>query len=78
MSGAWRWQEIMPIASSALTLHSAKYYRDRAAYMRGVAEEKLITPQLRKACLQAAADYEALAEKAEAEKIERNKIEDER
>lgn len=44
--------------------------------MRGVAEEKLITPQLRKACLQAAADYETLAEKAEAEKIERNKTED--
>ena len=62
----------MSIASSALNLHSAKYYRDRAAYMRDIAEDKSITPQLRKACLQAAADYDALAGKAEAEKAARN------
>lgn len=66
----------MSIASSALTLHSAKYYRDRAAYMRAIAEDKSITPKLRKACLQAATDYEALAQKAEAEKAGRNKTED--
>jgi hypothetical protein len=63
----------MSIASSALTLHSAKYYRDRAAYMRAIAEDKSITLKLRKACLQAAADYEALAEKAEKEKAEDGK-----
>jgi hypothetical protein len=62
----------MPIASSALTLHSAKYYRDRAAYMRNVAEDKMITPQLRTAFLQAAADYEALAEKAEQVQPDKN------
>ena len=67
----------MPIASSALTLHSARYYRDRAAYMRDMADDQLITPQLRKACLQAADDYEALAEKAEAEEGRQNKIGDE-
>jgi hypothetical protein len=61
-------------ASSVSVLHSAKYYRDRAAYMRNIAEDKSITPQLRKACLQAAADYDALAEKAEAEKAQRDKI----
>lgn len=64
----------MPVASSALTLHSAEYYRDRAAYMRSVAEDKMVTPQLRTACMQAAADYEALAEKAD--EVQRNKTGD--
>jgi hypothetical protein len=62
----------MPIASSALTLHSAKYYRDRAAYMRSMAKDKMITPRLRTAFLQAAADYEALAEKAEQVQPDKN------
>jgi len=40
------------------------YYLDRAAYLRGLAKDAQ-TPQLRKSCLKAAADYDALAEKAE-------------
>lgn len=77
ISDARRWRWVMSIASSALTLHSAKYYRGRAAHMRNMAEDRSITPQLRKACLQAAADYDALAQKAEAEKAERNEVRDE-
>ena len=42
------------------------YYLDRAAYLRGLAENAQ-TPQLRKSCLKAAADYDALAAKAELE-----------
>jgi hypothetical protein len=40
------------------------YYLDRAAYLRGLAQDAQ-TPQLRQSCLRAAADYDALAEKAE-------------
>jgi len=39
------------------------YFLDRAAYMRGLAQEAG-TPQLRNSCLKAAAEYESLAEKA--------------
>jgi hypothetical protein len=42
------------------------YYLDRAAYLRGLAKDAQ-TPQLRKSCLKAAADYDELAEKAEKE-----------
>lgn len=42
------------------------YYLDRAAYLRGLAQDAQ-TPQLRRSCLKAAADYDALAEKAETE-----------
>ena len=41
------------------------YFLDRAAYMRGLAQEAE-TPQLRNSCLKAATEYEALAEKARA------------
>ena len=45
-------------------MNSTKYYyRDRAAYMRSVAQNAP-TPQLRTACFRAATGYEALAEKA--------------
>lgn len=44
------------------------YYLDRAALLRGLAEEAQ-TPQLRKSCLKAAADYDDLAEKAEMEEF---------
>jgi hypothetical protein len=42
------------------------YYLDRAAYLRGLAQDAQ-TPQLRRSCLKAAADYDAMAEKAEKE-----------
>jgi hypothetical protein len=42
------------------------YYLDRAAYLRGLAQDAQ-TAQLRRSCLKAAADYDALAEKAEKE-----------
>lgn len=42
------------------------YYLDRAAYLRGLADDAE-TPQLRKSCLKAAADYDALAQQAELE-----------
>lgn len=42
------------------------YYLDRAAYLRGLAKDAE-TPQLRNSCLRAAADCDALAEKAEKE-----------
>ena len=46
-------------------MNSTKYYfRDRAAYMRSVAQNAP-TPQLRTACFRAATGYDALAEKAE-------------
>lgn len=48
-------------------MNETKYhYLDRAAYLRGLAQDAQ-TPQLRKSCLKAAADYDALAEKAELE-----------
>ncbi|HEX4636916.1 MAG TPA: hypothetical protein VH189_12085 [Rhizomicrobium sp.] len=48
-------------------VNETKYcYLDRAAYLRGLAGEAQ-SPQLRKSCLKAAADYDALAEKAEKE-----------
>jgi hypothetical protein len=40
------------------------YYLDRAAYLRGLAQDAQ-SPQLRMSCLKAAADYDALAEKAQ-------------
>jgi hypothetical protein len=46
------------------------YYLDRAAYLRGLARDAQ-TPQLRRSCLKAAADYDALAEKAETESHQR-------
>jgi hypothetical protein len=46
------------------------YFRDRAAFLRGVAQQSL-EPQVRKPCLKAAADYDALAEKAEREDAKR-------
>ena len=50
-------------------MNETKYYfRDRAAYLRGLAQEA-DTPQLRKSCLKAAADYDELAEKADKENI---------
>jgi len=44
------------------------YFRDRAAFLRGVAQQSL-EPQVRKPCLKAAADYDALAEKARKKEI---------
>jgi hypothetical protein len=44
------------------------YYLDRAAYLRGLAEEAQ-NPELRKSCLKAAADYDALAERARQEEV---------
>lgn len=44
------------------------YFLDRAAYMRGLAQEAE-TPQLRTSCLKAAVEYEALAAKADKEKV---------
>ena len=46
------------------------YFRDRAALLRGIAQQSL-EPQFRKPCLKAAADYDALAEKAEKEEARR-------
>lgn len=52
-------------------MNETKYYfLDRAAYLRGVAQQSL-DPQVRKPCLKAAADYEALAAKAEREEKQR-------
>ena len=46
-------------------MNEAKYYYlDRAAYLRGLAQDAQ-SPQLRMSCLKAAADYDALAEKAQ-------------
>jgi len=57
-----RWKLNVP--GEAKRVEKTKYYfLDRAAYMRGLAQEAE-TPQLRSSCLKAAAEYEALAEKA--------------
>lgn len=46
-------------------MNEAKYYYlDRAAYLRGLAQDAQ-SPQLRMSCLKAAADYDALAQKAQ-------------
>ena len=63
-----RWHSVSP--PSRCKLNEEKYYfLDRAAFLRGVAQQSL-DPQSRQPCLKAAARYDALAEKVEKEKGE--------
>jgi len=64
-----RWMKAVTLSARCDVNEEKYYFRDRAAYLRRLAQDSL-EPQVRKPFLKAAADQDALAEKVTREKRE--------